>query len=86
MSKPYDRPLSSAQLANLKDEEIDFSDIPRLDESFWNNAVLVHPPTRSVTLDVKDFVVDAFAAEGGDVERRMSHVLEYYVRSKKAAR
>jgi uncharacterized protein (DUF4415 family) len=85
MSKRYDRPLTSAELANLKDEEIDFSEIPELDENFWRNAVVVHPLTKSVTLDVKDFVVDAFAAEGGDVERRMSHVLEYYVRSKQKA-
>jgi hypothetical protein len=85
MSARYDRPLTSAELANLRDEDIDFSDIPELDEEFWKNAVLVDPRTTSVTLAVKDFVVDAFAAEGGDIERRMSHVLEYYVRSKQKA-
>ena len=85
MSKRYDRPLTSAELANIKDEDIDFSDIPELDEEFWANAVVVHPSTRSVTLDVKEFVIKAFAAEGSDVERRMSRVLESYVRSKQKA-
>jgi hypothetical protein len=28
-----------AELAQRPDSEIDFSDIPPLDESFWNNAV-----------------------------------------------
>jgi uncharacterized protein (DUF4415 family) len=27
----------------IKEKDIDYSDIPELDESFWNNAVLVHP-------------------------------------------
>ena len=30
----YDRPLTPGQIAALKDESIDFSDIPELDEAF----------------------------------------------------
>jgi len=40
------KPLSSKQKAifkNLKDENIDFSDIPELDSSFWKDARLVTP-------------------------------------------
>lgn len=40
------KPLSNKQKAmfkNLKDEDIDFSDIPELDNTFWKNARLVAP-------------------------------------------
>lgn len=40
MKKRHDKPLTPAQIAALEDEEIDFSDIPPLDEEFWKNARL----------------------------------------------
>lgn len=35
-----EKPLSPEQLRALKDEDIDFSDIPETDEAFWRNAEL----------------------------------------------
>ena len=43
MSGRYDRPLTSEQIAAVKDEDIDFSDIPELDEGFRERAELVEP-------------------------------------------
>ena len=43
MSKRYDKPLTAGQLALLRDEEIDTSDIPELDDKFWANARLTPP-------------------------------------------
>lgn len=37
----YSKPLTPKQIAELDDEDIDFSDIPELDESFWEEAELV---------------------------------------------
>lgn len=37
----YDKPLTPRQVAATKDEDIDFSDIPELDERFWQQAELV---------------------------------------------
>ena len=38
------------KLEEIKDEDIDFSDIPELDESFWENAVVEYPEKKkSVT-------------------------------------
>ena len=34
MKRPYTRKLSLEELAAISDEEIDFSDIPELDEAF----------------------------------------------------
>ena len=39
----YHKPLTPEQIAEIKDEDIDFSDIPELDESFWDQAELILP-------------------------------------------
>ena len=86
MKKRYDRPMSVDEIANVKDEDIDFSDIPELDEQFWKNAVVEKSDRRRpVTLQVRESVVEVFKAENGDYQARMNAVLESYVRSKKAA-
>ncbi len=35
-----------AQLDAIRDEDIDYNDIPELDENVWKNAKLVTPPTQ----------------------------------------
>ncbi|WNJ89855.1 BrnA antitoxin family protein [Bosea sp. 685] len=82
MKPPYDKPLSPEALAALKDDEIDFSDIPELDETFWRNAKLVEPDrTQLVTLRVKKSVLEAYKAQGRGYQTRMNTVLETYARS-----
>ena len=44
----YDNPLTPEQIAATKDEDIDFSDIPELDEAFWRQAHPVEPNHRSL--------------------------------------
>lgn len=86
MKPPYDRPLTPEELAQLTDDDIDFSDIPELDDEFWKNAVLVPPrATTPVTLRVKDSVLEAFKADGKGYQTRMNAVLEAYVRAMKKA-
>jgi uncharacterized protein (DUF4415 family) len=87
MKPPYDRALTIEELSKIKDEDIDFSDIPELDDEFWKNAVLVEPRgTTPVTLRVKDSVLEAFKADGKGYQTRMNAVLEAYVRAMKKAR
>jgi hypothetical protein len=43
MQKQYDKPLSPEELAALPDAAVDTSDIPALDQAFWNNARVVIP-------------------------------------------
>lgn len=86
MKPPYDRALTIDELKQVKDEDIDFSDIPELDEEFWKNATVVHPDgTTPVTLRVKTSVLEAFKAGGKGYQTRMNTVLEAYVRSMKKA-
>ena len=53
MSK-HTTPLTVEQLATVRDEDIDFSDIPELGKEFWEQAELVEPGrTQQVTLRPK---------------------------------
>lgn len=81
MSK-HDKPLTPKQIAVAKDQDIDFSDIPELDDDFWRNAELVEPDrTEQVTLRVKRSVLAYFRAPGKGYQSRMNRVLESYVRA-----
>ncbi len=80
--KRYDKPMTAAEIAAIPEDQIDFSDIPELDEAFWKNARLVEPDrTQLVTLRVKKSVLDAFKAQGKGYQTRMNAVLESYSRS-----
>ncbi len=41
----YKKPLAPAEIADLSDRQIDFSDIPELDDAFWRNARVLDPRT-----------------------------------------
>ncbi len=81
MSGRYDRPLTPEQIAAVEDDSIDFSDIPELDEEFWDRAELVEPDrTDQITMRVKRSVLAYFKAPGRGYQTRMNRVLESYVR------
>ena len=68
----------------IPDEKIDYSDIPELDAEFWENAEWVEPDkTQSLTIRVKESVLDYFKAGGKGYQTRINAVLESYVRAKK---
>ena len=78
----HDKPLTPTQIAAVKDQDIDFSDIPELDDEFWRNAELVEPDrTEQITLRVKRSVLAYFRASGEGYQSRMNDVLESYVRA-----
>lgn len=84
--KRHDRPLTPKEIGEVKDEDIDFSDIPELDGEFWKNAKVVEPDrTEQVTLRVKRSVLDFFRASGKGYQTRINRVLETYVRARRDA-
>ena len=48
MKKRYEKPLTAEELAKRPDSEIDYSDIPKLGEDFWENAKVAPPRTKPV--------------------------------------
>ena len=71
--------------SEVKDENIDYGDIPETDADFWANAELREPDrTQHVTLRVKQSVLDHFKAGGKKgYQTRINAVLESYVRAQK---
>ena len=83
----YDKPLTPQEIRAVKDENIDFSDIPELDGQFWNNASLVEPDrTEQITMRVKRSVLDFFRAPGRGYQTRINRVLESYVRAQQESK
>jgi uncharacterized protein (DUF4415 family) len=78
-------PLSPARAEELKkraeaDQEIDYSDIPELDEAFFKNAKLVEPsPKEQITMRLDADVLEWFRARGKGYQTRMNAVLKAYV-------
>lgn len=82
----YRKALEPAEIAGVADVEIDFGDIPELDDAFWREADLVEPDrTEQITLRVKRSVLDHFRAPGRGYQTRINRVLESYVRAQRGA-
>ena len=81
MKKHYAKPLTVDELAKVTDEEIDTSDIPELDETFWKHAKVTAPRTKpNVSLRLDEEVIDFFKAENPKgYTARMASVLSAYV-------
>lgn len=73
-----------ARVSEMKDEEIDTSDIPPLDEAFFDSARLRMPDKKvSVTLHVDADVLEWFKAQGEDFRNRINAALKIYAEAHK---
>ncbi len=67
------------ELANRPDESIDYSDIPELDETFWQNAKVVQPANKErLTVRFDADLVSWFKQQGRGYQTRMNAVLRSY--------
>lgn len=71
------------RFASLRDEDIDYSDIPELGEEFWANAKVMPPRTKpNVSLRLPEDVVEFFKAQNPKgYTARMAAVLAAYVQA-----
>lgn len=68
------------ELAAMPDDTIDYSDIPKLDETFWENAKLVVPPRKhSISLRLDQDVYLWFKSQGKGYQSRMNAILKSYM-------
>lgn len=68
----------------MTDEEIDTSEIPPLDEDFFDQATLRLPhPQTTVPLKLDTDVLEWFRSQGQAYQRRMNMVLRFYMESHK---
>lgn len=83
MTKKYEKPLTPKQMAARSDADIDYSDMPELDEAFWAKAKVSSPKTKpNVSLRLSQEIVDYFKAENPKgYTARMAAVLAAYVQA-----
>lgn len=69
-----------ARLKRMPDSEIDFSDIPEMDEAFWANAKLVkHPKKIAISIRLDEDVLQWFRENTDPYQREINRVLRTYV-------
>lgn len=84
--KRYERELTAEELSALSDDEIDYSDIPELDDSFWEKAKPVMPDFQErITLRVDREVMDYFRNGGPGYRARMGAALKAFVTAQREA-
>jgi uncharacterized protein (DUF4415 family) len=69
------------RLAKMEDEDIDTSDIPELDDTFFQNAELRVPVKKPVTLRLDADVLEWFKAGGKGYQTRINQLLRKYMES-----
>jgi len=63
----------------MKDEDIDYSEIPELDEAFFRDARVVVPPAKKqLTIRVDADVLDWMKGQGKGYQSRINAVLRAY--------
>ncbi len=73
-------------LASDSDEDIDFSDIPKLGSDFWKNAKLRMPQTKdSVTIRLDHDVLTWFRGMGRGYQTKINAILKSYMASARHA-
>ena len=63
----------------IDDNDIDYTDIPELDESFWANAIIEYPERKKpVTLRLDADVLEWFKSTGKGYQTRINAVLRSF--------
>lgn len=83
MTRKYEKPLTAKELAARSDADIDFSDIPELDEAFLSKAAVTPPRTKpNVNLRLDEEVVAFYKGDNPKgYTSRMAAILTAYARS-----
>ena len=74
------------RLREMRDADIDFSDIPKLGKSFWKTARLTMPePKDRLTIRVDHDVVQWLKKNGRGYQTRINAILRSYMEAKSGA-
>ena len=74
------------RLAQMKDEQIDTSDIAELDDEFFRNAELRLPTKKLITIRVDDDVLEWFKAQGQGYQTRINQLMRRYMETHQSPR
>ncbi len=68
-----------AKVKAMKESEIDYSEIPPLEEDFFKKAVVWPGPKKQVTLRLDPDILEFFRSQGRGYQSRINAVLRKYV-------
>ncbi|MCP5006733.1 MAG: BrnA antitoxin family protein [Planctomycetes bacterium] len=72
-----------AEIAAIKDKDIDYSDIPELDKSFWARAELQVPEKKErITVRIDHDILEWLKNQGPGYQTRMNAILRQYMQAK----
>jgi len=77
------------RIRSMKDEDIDFSDIPRLTPEMFANAIVRKglqpiPRKQQLTLRIDQDVIDFFKKQGQGYQTKINQLLRAYMEAHKA--
>ena len=76
--------LAAERIAALPDEDIDYSDIPPLDDEFFRTARLLMPrPKSAVSLRLDNDVLEWLKSQGPGYQSRINALLRAYMETEK---
>ena len=73
------------EIKNIEDKNIDYSDIPELDEKWFKNASIVLPkPKKSISLRIDQDILNWFKSQGKGYQSRINAILRAYMNAHNA--
>ncbi|WP_422472572.1 BrnA antitoxin family protein [Endozoicomonas sp. ALB032] len=72
------------RLEAMSDDEIDTSDIPELDDEFFNQADLRLPVKKPVTIRLDSDVLEWFKSQGQGYQTRINNLLRKYMETQQS--
>ena len=67
------------RIDRMKDKDIDYSDIPELDQSFFDKAHMKLPTKKAITIRLDENVVEWFKHLGKGYQTKINKLLRSYV-------
>ena len=75
------------RLREMRDADIDYSDIPKLDGSFWKTAKLTMPERKDrLTIRIDHDLVEWLKKNGSGYQTRINAILRSYMKAQTDAR
>ncbi|WP_252179525.1 BrnA antitoxin family protein [Endozoicomonas sp. 4G] len=72
------------RLEAMSDDEIDTSDIPELDDEFFNQAELRLPVKKPITIRLDSDVLEWFKSQGQGYQTRINNLLRQYMEAQQS--
>ena len=75
------------KLESMTDDDIDYSDIPEMEDLFWAKGKVIDPgPKKAISFRVDEDVLDWFKHEEGRYQYLMNQVLRKYMNAHRDSR